>query len=95
MSAETQLVALVAGDTTALHPDVVLERGDGVRFEGRAAVLAMFQEAHEAVRYTVVAQHEGRIVVALMVAGVAGGVHFALEGEVVDGLLVHVRVVAP
>lgn len=91
------LAALVLGDTAVLHPDVVFVRGDGVRFEGRAAVCTMFarHDADGGARYTVVQTEPGRVVVALTVPDVPGALHFALEGEGHDGLLVRVRVVAP
>lgn len=98
MSAAGELLAaLVAGDTAVLHPAVVFVRGDGVRFEGRAAVCAMFarHDADGGARYAVVHRAEARVVVALTVPDVPGALHFALEGEGHDGLLVRVQVVAP
>ena len=92
-----RLAALVSGDTAVLHPDVVFVRGDGARFEGRAAVCTMFarHDADGGARYTVVQTEPGRVVVALTVPDVPGALHFALEGEGHDGLLHAVRVVAP
>lgn len=94
---EVLLAALVSGDTAVLHPDVVFVRGDGARFEGRAAVCTMFarHDADGGARYTVVQTGPARVVVALTVPDVPGALHFALEGEDDDGLLRAVRVVAP
>lgn len=91
------LAALVSGDTAVLHPDVVFVRGDGARFEGRAAVCTMFarHDGDGGARYAVVHTAAARVVVALTMPDVPGALHFALEGEGHDGRLVAVQVVAP
>ncbi|MBL8603797.1 MAG: hypothetical protein JNK72_17860 [Myxococcales bacterium] len=86
------LERLIAGDTAVLHDAVVLVRGDGARFEGRDAVLAMFEASEAGMRYVVIGRAATRVDVALRVEGVPGEVRFGLEGRCEGELLCEVRV---
>ena len=76
----------------ALHPDVVLRRGDGSEIIGRVAVMAMFQQSNNGVRYRMVDAHNGVLGVAMSVPGMPGELRFSLRGEVIEGVLITIEV---